>query len=147
MPSFVLPLILTLALCAAATAQAQSTPPVLAVPGDAADALAAAVKAQDADAIAGLYLPDAVLLSPGAAPVSGQAAIRAVWAQNFKGGMRSLTFEDIRPEQGSDRAAVAWTWTAGMAWSGQSFTGRSLVYFTLTPEGWRISADMWQPAP
>ena len=147
MPAFALPLILTLALCAAAPAEAQATPPAMAAPRDAAAALAAAVKAQDADAIAGLYLPDAVLLSPGAAPVSGQAAIRAVWAQNFKGGMRSLTFEDIRPEQGSDRAAVAWTWTAGMAWSGQSFTGRSLVYFTLTPEGWRISADMWQPAP
>ena len=140
-------LVVVMAVSAVVPACAQTAPSVIAAPRDAADAMAAAVAAQDADAIARLYMPDAILLGPGASLVAGQDAIRAVWVQNLKGGMRALTFDDVRTEHGTDRAAVTWTWTAGMAWSGQSFTGRSLVYFSLTPDGWRISADMWQPAP
>ena len=47
-------------------------------------------------------------------------------------------------------AAIVWSWTGRIAPQGQPLQvlrGRSLVYFTLTPEGWRISADMWQAAP
>jgi uncharacterized protein (TIGR02246 family) len=112
--------------------------------------MARAVAAGDAGAIADLYLPNAILLGPGQPAVVGREAIRAAWNQNFATGFRSLTFADVAAEQGNDRAAVLWAWAAEIAPSGQPaqvLRGRSLVYFALTPEGWRISADMWQPMP
>jgi ketosteroid isomerase-like protein len=114
-------------------------------PRDAAPAIAAAVAARDAAAIAALYDAEAILLGPGFAPVAGRDAIRAAWEANFAAGVTAIAFGDIRSEGGADRAAVVWTWTTEGA--GGRFTGRSLVYFAFGPEGWKISADMWQPAP
>ena len=119
-------------------------------PRDAATAFAAAVGAQDADAVAGLYLPQAIVLSPGSPAIAGRDAIRASWTANFAGGFRDLTFEDVQVDTGQDRAAVVWTWVGRIVQQGQpdqTLHGRSLVYLVLTPEGWLISADMWHPAP
>ena len=130
-------------------AEAQTAPALL-DPRDAAGAMTQAVAAQDANAVAALYLPEAILLGPGLPPVAGQAAIRDVWARNFAAGFATLTFDDIRLARGQDSAAIVWTWTGRIAPQGQPvqvLRGRSLVYFTLTPDGWRISADMWQAAP
>jgi uncharacterized protein (TIGR02246 family) len=151
MPKNATPLLrmLSVAVTMAQVSQAQAQSP-LTDPRMAADAMASAVAAQDAGAIAALYLPEAVVLGPGLPPVAGQAAIREVWVRNFASGFRSLSFTDIRAEGGQDRAAVMWTWTAEIAPAGQPaqvVRGRSLVYFALTADGWRISADMWHPAP
>lgn len=142
--------VIAIALAFACIASPQAMAESLPNPRAASPAMSAAVAAGDAEAVAALYLPEAILLGPGQPAVVGRAAIREAWEQNFAAGFRSLSFSDIAAEQGTDRTAVLWTWAAEIAPAGQPaqvLKGRSLLYFTLTPEGWRISADMWQPVP
>ena len=140
----------TIALALAFLASLQAMAETLPEPRAAGRAMSAAVAERDAQGIAALYLPKAILLGPGQPAVVGHAAIQALWEANFAAGFRNLSFSDIAEEQGTDRAAVLWTWAAEIGPAGQPahvLRGRSLLYFTLTPEGWRITADMWQPVP
>lgn len=144
---FVTALALTATLTAAGAARAQIS---LDAPRRAAEVIAGAVAAQDEAALASVYAADAIVLNPGAQPISGRDAIRQAWAQNFAGGLSAITFGEIRTERGADRAAVFWTWEITVSPPGQApvkVRGRSLVYFVQTPQGWQISADMWHPAP
>ena len=136
-----------LLICAPMLAGAQTGPPRINEPRDAALAFVAAVAAQDAHAVAQLYLSDAVLLAPGAPPTYGRDAIRALWAQNFAPGANAIAFRDISGRRGVDRAAIIWTWALRIGPQGRVQTGRSLIFMDLTPAGWRITADLWQPAP
>jgi ketosteroid isomerase-like protein len=85
------PLLAALALCLlplAALAQAPPSNPIVAR----MLAFAEAYNAQDAEAIAGFYTDDAVLLPPGEAPVVGRSAIAAHYARAFAAGARDLEF-------------------------------------------------------
>ncbi|HMO08647.1 MAG TPA: nuclear transport factor 2 family protein [Paracoccaceae bacterium] len=119
-------------------------------PRDAATVLTEAVAARNAAAIANLYAPESLVMNPGGPALQGRAAIGDAWARNLAGGLSQIEFGEVRTERGQDRAAVVWSWTVTIAPPGQPASqvrGRSLVYFTLTPQGWLISADMWHPAP
>lgn len=119
-------------------------------PREAADRMVAAVAARDANAVAALYTTDAIILGPNQPVTAGQDAIRASWARSFAGGYAALNIVQARTEMGNDRAAAVMLWEATIQPQGapaQIIRGRSLLYFTLTPQGWLISADMWQPAP
>ncbi|MCB1390737.1 MAG: SgcJ/EcaC family oxidoreductase [Rhodobacteraceae bacterium] len=119
-------------------------------PRDAVDRMSAAVAARDAAAVAALYASDAIVLGPGQAVMSGRDAIQRSWGHNLAGGYSSLTIRQAVTETGSDRAAMLVVWDARIEQAGgQGYTvhGRSLIYFTRTPQGWLISADMWQEAP
>lgn len=134
-------LALLLTLATTATAQVER-------PREAADRMVAAVAARDANAVAALYAQDAIILGPNRPVTAGQDSIRDSWARNFAGGYAALSILQARTEMGTDRAATVMLWEATIQPQGaaaQIVRGRSLLYFTLTPNGWLISADMWQP--
>lgn len=91
---------LTAILALTAAAQAQDNPIVARM-----TAFVAAYNAQDTDAIAAFYAPDAALLPPGQASVLGREAIARHYAAAFDAGARDLQFKtfDIR---GFDTSAV-----------------------------------------
>lgn len=87
---------------------------------------------------------------PGQPVIAGRDAIRAFRARSVAGGHAARRFVQARAETGSDRAAMAPVWEATIQPQGasvQGIRGRSPVRFTQTPQGWLISADVWQPAP
>ena len=139
---------LTFSLLFGGTAFAQTATPV-ANPYEAVDARIAAVVARDANAIAGLYTDDALLLGVNAGVVSGREAIRDSWIRNFSAGYAVLETWRPRTERGTDRALVVFVWQATIRPNGAAETyaqGRTMLYFQLVEGGWLISADMWQPA-
>lgn len=145
--NFLIPLTLSLFLGATLSAQ---TPTPVANPREAVDVMIAAVTARDANAIAGLYAEDGILLGAGRPVVAGREAIRDAWLQNFASGYSVLEVARPRTERGADRAAMVFVWRATIQPNGQAaqyVNGRSMLYFTHDEGGWLISADMWQPVP
>ena len=119
-------------------------------PREAAEVFIAATAAGDAGRIAALYATDALMLAPGAAPIAGRDAIRAVFQRNFSLGRNAIAFSTIRVDTGSDRAAVYWEWVSEIAATSgavRRMNGRSFVYFRKEGDGWVISADMMHVAP
>ena len=139
---------LTLGFVFGTTAIAQTSTPV-ANPRDVIDLMVAAVAARDANAVAGLYAEDAIILGPGRPVTAGREAIRDSWIQSFAVGYSVLQVGRPRTERGSNRALMVFLWQATIQPAGQEpqqVVGRSMLYFTLGEDGWMISADMWQPA-
>lgn len=119
-------------------------------PRDAAKVFVAATGAGDAERIAALYAPDAIMLAPGLAPISGRGGIKSVFENNFALGRNMIAFSTVRAETGTDRAAVYWEWTSEIATQSGAvhrLNGRSLVYFRKEGGSWLISADMMQVTP
>ena len=117
---------------------------------EAVDAMVAAVAARDANAIAGLYAEDAIVLSPNREPTAGRTAIRDGWVRSFASGYSALRVGRVRTERGVDRAASVFVWEATIVQQGnttQTLRGRSMLYLKQVEGGWLISADMWQQAP
>jgi uncharacterized protein (TIGR02246 family) len=147
MPVWLAVLSLASVLATSVPALAQSGVPS---PRDAAEVFVAATAAGDAESIAGLYAPDALMVVPGAAPISGRDAIKAIFARNFSLGRNAMAFSTVVADAGSDRAAVYWEWTSEIvapSGAAQRTSGRSLVYFRKSGESWMISADMMQIGP
>ena len=118
-------------------------------PRDAVAAMIAAVEARDANAIAALYAPDAIILGASRPVVAGREAIRDSWIQSFAAGYSVLEVGRPRTERGADRALMVFLWQATIQpaqGEAQQGVGRTILYFTLGADGWLISADMWQPA-
>ena len=119
-------------------------------PRDAAKVLVEATATGDADAIANLYAPNALILAPGAPIIAGRNNIRQVFANNFARGQNAIEFGSIQADGAGTRAIVLWDWVSTLTPAdGQPVQtkGRSLVYFVRADEGWLISADMFQAAP
>lgn len=99
-------------------------------------------EAGDADCMAALYAPDAMLVSAEAAPIHGAAAIRGHYAARFAaaGGERvSLAYETVRAGAGEA--------TAVLRWSAGARTARSLLILRDTDGAWRIWRQMDGAAP
>lgn len=143
-------LALSLIFGAVAPAALAQGAPSLSRPREAADIFVAATAAGDADRIAAIYAPDAMMLAPGAAPINGRDAIAAVFRRNFAVGKNVIAFSKIRSDVGADRAALYWEWSTTITPAGGSprkIEGRSLVYFRKLGEAWLISADMMHIEP
>jgi len=118
-------------------------------PRDAVGVMIAAVASRDANAIAALYAPDAIVLGASRPVVAGREAIRESWIQSFAAGYSVLEVGRPRTERGADRALMVFLWQATIQpaqGEAQQVVGRTMLYFTLGADGWLISADMWQPA-
>ncbi len=122
----------------------------VAQPLDAVDVFVAATAAGDADAIAALYAPNALLLAPGAPVIGGREAIRAIHQRNAGLGESTIAFDDVKIDAGQNQAIVLWSWTSTVKPpSGDAVVqrGRSMVYFVRAEAGWFISVDMFQAGP
>jgi uncharacterized protein (TIGR02246 family) len=119
-------------------------------PRHAAELMARATADGDADALAALYAPNAILLAPGAPPIVGRDAIRSIAARNAQMGKTSLVFGDIRMDQSGEAALVLWEWTRTTQpaqGNPVASKGRSMVYFRKSGDLWLIVADMFQASP
>jgi ketosteroid isomerase-like protein len=142
--------------CSAIAACALLGAPALAQ--DSADALqaafVAAVGAEDADAVAALYVSDAHSFGTAVDAV-GTEAIRADWAGTFAAlDDIAITIEQEGALDLGDHAAAwgHWSFTANTAEDGApvAITGRFLDVSMATPQGWRYVADhasVTPPAP
>lgn len=122
----------------------------LADPRDAMKIFVEATAAGDADAIAALYTPNAIMLAPNTPVIGGREAIRAVFKNNFAAGPNTIEFGNFQLDGSGNRALIVWTWRSQILPANREpirILGRSMVYFSRAEgEGWLISADMFQPA-
>lgn len=135
---------------AAGPAFAQESPEAL------ADAFAAAVIAEDADALAALYTEDADSYDPSGAVQKGRAEIAASWNQFFNAYDGFSATLDRKGEHKLDKKSHAawglWTMTATPVGGGDpvNFSGRYLDVSVKTKDGWKYIVDhasMLAPAP
>jgi uncharacterized protein (TIGR02246 family) len=129
-----------LGLLASPHALAQETPDALLA------AFIAAVEAEDSQALAALYLPEADSYSPGSHHVRGREAIAADW-QGFFDAFDQITL-DIQPHGsehfGSSHAAWGvWTLTQTPAGGGEAFSmdGRFMDVQRQVDGRWYYIAD------
>ena len=119
-------------------------------PKDAAEVFEKATAAGDIDAIAALYVPDAVLFTPGGQTIAGREAIRAVHRRNQAAGPNKIRFSEVKVDAGDDRAIMLWNWTSEIAPQGRPpvvTKGRSLVHWKRMAGVWQITMDMYQVLP
>ena len=125
----------------AAPAFAQASPDAL------ADAFVAAVVAEDADALAGLYTEDADSYDPSGAVQKGRAEIAAAWKESFDAFDGYSLSLDKKGEHGLDKNSKSawglWTMTATPVGGGDAVTwnGRYLDVSMKTKDGWRYVVD------
>lgn len=119
-------------------------------PLEAVDVFVEATARGDAEAIAALYGPDAILLVPGAPMLSGRDVIQKIHERNFAAGANEIVFTDVKMDDGPNEAKVIWEWVSTITpKSGDQIVqrGRSLVLFERRSGGWLISVDMFQQGP
>jgi uncharacterized protein (TIGR02246 family) len=115
----------------------------IADPRQSVDIFREAMAAGDAEAIAGLFAENAILLAPTGEAFGGRDAIRAVYQRNFDAGRNTIVFDEVQFEAGSDRAVMLWLWHLTIENAGTT-RGRSMLYWRRTDAGWEIVADMFQ---
>lgn len=105
------------------------------------DAYLDAYRRNDADAIAGLYASDAVLLPPGHSLVTGRDDIRVYWRR----GMESdFTMDTVRIEVAPGSGYVVGRYYVPPGGDDQAETGKFVIALRREPDGvWRITADIW----
>ena len=118
--------------------------------GLANDQTRAAFAAHDAAALANRYTPDAQLLPPNNAFVTGQEAIQAYWQGVIDDGVVgvSLTVEEAI---GTDDMAIeVGRYELSDADGSPIDEGKYIVWWQRTAAGWRLHRDIWnssRPAP
>ncbi|MGL4325276.1 MAG: YybH family protein [Beijerinckiaceae bacterium] len=113
----------------------------------AAEIYRTATNAGDADKIAALYAPNAVLLVPGLPPIVGTDAIRDLFKRNFALGKNHIEFLLARADSGTDRAGVYWEWDSNITPANgpvRAMKGRSFLYFRKQGDRWLIAFDTMQ---
>jgi len=105
------------------------------------DAYLGAYRRNDADAIAGLYANDAVLLPPGHPLVRGRDDIRIYW----KGGMESgFAMDTVRIEVAPGSGYVVGRYYVPPDGDDGAETGKFVIALRREADGvWRITADIW----
>jgi ketosteroid isomerase-like protein len=114
------------------------------------DSYARAVVAQDADAVAAAYAPDAIEMPPREPATAGRQAIRDRYAAGLRSGMttREFTFrsEEIDGREGLayDRGAWSWTGTPPGMVGPVAETGKYVAIARRQEDGsWLWSATIW----
>lgn len=126
---------------AATPAFAQELPQAL------ADAFAAAVVAEDADALAALYTEDADSYDPSGTVQKGRTEIAANWKLFFDAYDGFTASLDRKGEHALDKKSHAawglWAMTATPAGGGEpvTFNGRYLDVSVKTKDGWKYIVD------
>lgn len=107
----------------------------------------AAIAAKDLDAVAGMYMEDAVLMPPNAPLVRGRAAIRSGWSDMFQtpGFSLSVTPTTVDVAASGDMAEEVGTWRfSGETPQGpMSDEGKYVVVWKKVDGEWKVSSDIF----
>ena len=112
----------------------------------------AAFKARDAAKAGGYYADDAVLVTPGHAPVRGRDAIAKMLGDDMKDPGFSISFTPESAEASGDlaytqgRFQVTWTDPATKK-SGKEAGSYITVFERQGDGGWKVAADYATPGP
>ncbi len=101
-----------------------------------------AVAAGDADAIAALYVRNAVILPPDSPPIQGRDAIRDYMAGLVASGIRGVDIETVEVIRFDDVAIERADLTITLP-GGAVEHGKSLVVWALVDGEWLYVRDMW----
>jgi ketosteroid isomerase-like protein len=97
----------------------------------------------DAARAAALYEPGARLLPPGAAVITGEAAVRDFFEKRFAAGSDGGELETVRRDDYGDVAVEEGRY-GRRAGDRLVDTGKYLAVFRRQPDGtWRWATDMW----
>jgi uncharacterized protein (TIGR02246 family) len=100
-----------------------------------------AYRRNDADAIAGLYATDAVLLPPGHPLVRGRDDIRAYWKGRMESG---FAMDTVRIEVAPGSGYVVGRYYVPPDGDDDAETGKFVIALRREADGvWRIAADIW----
>lgn len=135
---------LALALVAAGTLPALAAPqdPAAAI-GEVNTALAAAVAAQDADAVAALYTEDAMLMAPNAPAATGHEAITAAFQGMIDMGVGSLALTTDEVVVHGDLAHEVGRFVLEGADGSHMDHGKYIVIWKNTADGWKLHRDIF----
>jgi uncharacterized protein (TIGR02246 family) len=101
-----------------------------------------AYNAGDAAGITALYAKDATVMAPGAEPASGTSAIKALFAEDMKGGAKNtLTPGDVVGF--GDYAVATGKWVATSADGKHLDHGTYMTLYKKEGGGWKIYRDTW----
>lgn len=107
-----------------------------------AGALAAAINAKNPGEAAACYTEDGTLMPPGAPNQTGRAAIAAFWSGAIGAGLGDVSLETTEIfEEGGANAVEIGILRGSMA--GTALTGKYVVHWTKTAEGWRLHHDIY----
>jgi len=110
----------------------------------------------DTAGVLALFHPDAVIVPPGARPVKGVRAIRAYWWPEDGSHTRITAFtRELAEVEGTPAlawfrgvAALGWVYAKDGKEAAQTSRSNDLVLVTPDSAGrWRITRQMWAPAP
>jgi uncharacterized protein (TIGR02246 family) len=158
---FLPPVALFLLSACRATSAGPARPPGLSVRDRAAiraldTAFVQAWLRDDTSGVLALFHPDAVLIPPGGRPVAGLPAIRAYWWPDDGSHTRITTFtRELAEVEGTPAlawfrgvAALGWVYRKDGKEATQTSQSNDLVLVTPDRAGrWRITRQMWAPAP
>ncbi len=164
MRSYLLPVVLTLALVLAACEPAPPEEAVLAAPtqaeieaavDEAVEARVSACNAGDAPAAAALFTDDAVFMPPNAPSAVGKEAIQSWYQTLFDQFTFQLTISRAEAEVADDWAFARGTYTLKLApkagGEATEDTGKGLTIWKPQPDGsWKIAREIWnsdEPLP
>ena len=99
--------------------------------------------AGDAVALATLYAEDAVLLPPGNDLVAGRGSIAEYWERVLTSGATNILIEVIEIEESGDLAFETFRFTVTDLKKKEMGSGKNIVIWKHTKEGWRIYRDIW----
>jgi uncharacterized protein (TIGR02246 family) len=101
-----------------------------------------AYNAGDAAAVTALYTQDAKVMAPGAEPVSGRAAIQALFAADIaKGAKNTLTLGEVMSF--GDFALETGGWVAKAADGKHLDHGTFMTLYKKVGGAWKIYRDTW----
>lgn len=113
--------------------------------------ISAAVKQQDAKAIAAHYTDDAIALPPDHAMVKGRSQIESFWKESLDGGMKQLMLETVSVERSGGLAVETGTATLKIQPEGkeaQTLEGKYVVVWKHGKDGaWKLDRDIWNMTP
>jgi uncharacterized protein (TIGR02246 family) len=107
------------------------------------DQFEAAFSAGDVQAVAAMYTEDGMLLPPGSDFVTGREAIQAFWQGALDSGVGRAVLTSAEAV-GAESLAVE-IGRYEMFTPGDSLVdeGKYMVWWKLTPDGWRLHRDTW----
>jgi ketosteroid isomerase-like protein len=99
----------------------------------------AAYNDKNADAVAAIYTDDAQILPPGAAAVSGRAAVKDYWANDIATQWAKISVKADSSMISGDLAVRSGAWSI----ESPALTGKFVEVWKRSGDGWQLHKDIW----
>ena len=104
-------------------------------------AIIAGINAKDADQTTAPYAADGAIFPPGAPKMAGTDAIRGYWQAAIDAGLSDVTSAITSASVAGDSGVTEGTLAGVMG--DQALTGKYVLTFARTGDGWKVTRDIW----